>query len=408
MALCILDEARTENLVTFFKGDIPILLTVPHGGTRKPDDIDRERIQEKGYKVRSTEAFSTEADENTYQLAWRLADKIKEKIGAAPYVVAADFERKYIDVDRNHNLMGTHDLPYENHAYDSPAGQKYYERYHEKVSHYVGEINRRFPGEGLLFDIHGSVLKNNRIVVGMVTYDPADFQRNFRRGHVSVDSLIARFGFDPLYHPTSGFLSMLHGKPLFGGAQTEVVPMDRFEKASLSGGFTVLTYGSNRTPGMNAFHLEASQKLRVQWLDLTVEIYAEAIQALYRNIIDAPTVLDTIFAGKKRLGGTGNGKPVISVSFDFDLTRHPKKGYPALINIHTRKVKTKNNPVTLNGYHLGYLRTGCLVTFFEIDNNGWGSLKKKHNTLTIALGADAGNEQEEFDIVKIDLLCFYP
>lgn len=405
MELRLLQKARTENFVTFFKGELPIILLAPHGGTKKPEDIQEPRDKEKGYKTRSTETFSDEFDENTFELTWRLADKIYETQLEAPYVVTADFSRQYVDVDRDNKLLGTHDLPYENHAYDDPAGQKYYDQYHSKIREYVEDIKDRFDGEGLLFDIHGSVLQNNKIIVGMVTYDPIDFQRNFRRGHVSVDSLIARFGFDPLYHPDTGFLSALHGKPLPGGILTEVMPGDRFQRASLSGGLTVITYGSNRPGGINAFHLECSQKLRTQWLENTVGIYAEAIQTLYRNVIEAPSVINTIFAGKRRLGQNISGKPVTSTAFEFPIHYSPKKGYPAIITVHTRNIKTNHHRVMLNDHLLGYLKPKQLVTFFEVDNKGWGKLRKEGNQLKISLDTTQKEDEEEFHIVKVDILC---
>ena len=397
MEFRIRDKARTDNLVTFFRGELPVLLTAPHGGTKQPGDITETRNQKKGYKVRSTEVFSTNLDENTNELVWLLADKLKEKLSQAPYVVAADFDRKYVDVDRNNKLLGVHELPYENHAYDEPAGEKYYTQYHNKISEYVEDIRRRFDGEGLLFDIHGSVLKNNKIVVGMVICDPQDFQRNFRRGHVSVDSLIVRFGLAPLYHPGSGFLSALHEKPLPGGVKTEAVPNDRFQKASLTGGFTVVTYGSNRPGGINAIQLACSQKLRTQWLEHLVELYAGAIHALYRNVIEVPSVINTVFAGTKRLGCGNPEKPSNSTSFEFPLNHSPKKGYPAVIIIHTRGIKSNQHRVMLNNHLLGYLKAGRFVSTFEVDNKGWGRLRKKRNQLTISL-----------EIVKIDILCCCP
>lgn len=405
MEFRILEKTRKENLVTFFKGELPILLTAPHGGNKQPGDIAGARVQEKGYKVRSTETFSRDFDENTYELSWLLADRLQEKLGEAPYVVTAEFHRKYVDVDRNNRLLGVHELPYENHAYDDPAGEKYYQQYHNKIHQYVEDIKHRFEGEGLLFDIHGSVLKNNKIVVGMVTYDPLDFQRNFRRGHVSVDSLIARFGLDPLYHPHSGFLSMLHGKPLPGKIQTEAVPSDRFQKASLTGGFTVITYGSNRPDGINALQLACSQKLRTQWLKHTVELYASAIHSLYRNVIEVPGVINTVFAGKRCMGNKNPGKPTRSTSFEFPLNHSPKKGYPAVIIIHARRVKNGGHRVMLNDHLLGCLKAGHQVSTFEVDNKGWGKLRKKRNQLTISMDQNQPGEEEGFDIVKVDILC---
>gem|GEM_PF-1507209 len=402
---------ETENLVSFKEGNIPVLITVPHGGTKKPEDIHVSRTESKGYKPRDTEKFSTQCDENTYEMGFRLAEKLKEKIGLQPYFVAAEFDRKYVDVNRDNRLLGPMEIPHENHAYDSPVGQKYYDFYHEKIRQYVADIRHHFKNEGLLFDIHGSVLQDNKIVVGMVLYDPADFQRYFRRGHVSVDRLLDRFGTDPLYHTYSGFLTAMNGKPLPGDIQTEVVPTDRFQRASPAGGFTVITYGSNRPKGINAFHLECSRKLRTLWLGHTEEIYSDAILTLYRNIIDAPFINETIFAGKKEVIGCGKSKPE-SVAIEFSLNYSPRKDYPFVVIVHTRNSFNCQNkvPVILNDQPIGEMVLGKSVSMFEVENKGWCKLSKKKNLINICITKQGDNDNGSyfgFEVVKVSIVYCY-
>ncbi|MCP5049769.1 MAG: N-formylglutamate amidohydrolase, partial [bacterium] len=164
------DLAETKGLVTFSVGAIPIILAAPHGGTVKPGDISSPRSKAKGYKTRDTETFEELGDVNTYELLSQLAQALYKRIGKHPYVVAANFDRAYIDANRNNKLLGPAELTHENHAYDDPAGEKYYSGYHKKIGEYVEDIRNRFKGEGLLFDIHGSTLQAKRIVVGMVNY----------------------------------------------------------------------------------------------------------------------------------------------------------------------------------------------------------------------------------------------
>jgi hypothetical protein len=390
-------RTEAENLVSFVRGDMPVLLTAPHGGTEQPGDIDSTRSASKGYKPRATEIFSNLNDEDTLNLVFRLAEEIRRKIGKSPYVVAANFDRRYVDVNRNSNLLGPAGVPYENHAYDDPAGRKYYETYHGKIREYVDEIGDRFKSGGLLFDFHSSVLQDKRIVVGMVTYDPADFQRYFRRGHVSVDQLIHRFGFEPLYHPLSGFISALHGHRLPGGITSEVLPVDRFRRASPSGGYTVITYGSNRPGGIDAFQMECSMKLCSQWLGHTVEIYSDAIQCLYRTVIEEPYCTEIVFAGKKKLGNHNNHPKIVTVP--FALRRAPRKNYPAVIMVHGRRVSGKHITVTLNGVFLGKLRPEKSVSLFDLQGKTLAAFRKNHNELIIAASP---MEQEDEDAAPAD------
>lgn len=396
--------AMKKEMVMFFEGDLPILITAPHGGTVKPIDIEAPRTKEKGYKVRDTETFSNGSEENSSELAIRLAGRLKELTGKIPYVVIANFERKYVDANRNHLLLGDDDIPHENHAYDDPNGKKYYEQYHSRIKQYVTDIRHRFKGDGLLFDLHGSSLHDRRIIVGMVNYDPQDFQRFFRRGYISVDTLLERFGFDALFHPLTGFMSLMNDQPLPGGLRTEAVPLERFQRSGLSGGFTVTTYGSNRPDGINAFQIECGLKLRTLWMNHTVEIIANAIQALYRNTLEDHYMVETLFSEKKYLGD-GEGR-IKSMMIEFDLKRYPRKNFPGIIFIHNRRVSGEFNTVTLNDLFLGHLLPGSPVSSFMVGGNSEIKLKHHRNELIIS-SSPTGNHKKEldnFEVVKANVV----
>lgn len=401
----ILENAKTEDMVTFIKGEIPLLITVPHGGTGKPHDIDMSRCETRGYKVRDTELFNISSNPDLKELALRLADRLNLLIGRRPYVVAALFDRRYVDANRNDQLLGSKELPYENHAYDQPAGKKYFDKYHGKIRQFISDIRKRFNDEGLLFDIHGSLIQDNRIVVGMVTYDPTNFQRHFRRGHVSVDQLISRHGFDPIYHPATGFISALQNRPLPGNMKTEVCPRDRFERSSPSGGFTVISYGSHRPGGINAFQLECSKRLLDDWQDHTLELYAKAIQTLYRRVLDGSYTVETVFAGKHPFESKPK-KAFTSApnSFVFSLSYPPHKSYPATVIIHTQRLKTKENRVLVNDNFLGVLEPAAQVSIFHFDNKGWGKLRKDNNNLSIIRVAPDSGPSDDFIVTKVDII----
>jgi hypothetical protein len=338
-------------------------------------------------------------------MLFQLAVQLHQRIGKRPYLVAAEVDRKFVDVNRNATILGPAGVIHENHAYDNSNGKKYYDRYHDQIKEYIDEIQKRFKGDGLLFDLHGAIFQDKRLVVGMLNYDPSDFQRHFRRGHVSVDRLLERFGFDSLYHPYTGFLSNLHHQPLPEGLKTEVLPIDRFQRASPAGGYTVMTYGSNRPGGMNAFHMECGVRMRLQWLERIVEIYADAIEILYRNVIDAPYLIETVFAGKKQLGIKNGSQKTIN--FEFSLQRTPKKNCPVTILVHTRRVNGAYHPVHLNGASLGFLTPREQVTGFNAGCKTMAQLRKNKNELVIAYDSiddHADSDLNDFDIVKINVV----
>ncbi len=112
------------------KGQIPVVISVPHGGMEEPAFLPYRR------------EGNRKADEFTLNLAREISAALKGLWGE-PYLVEAMIRRSKIDFNRS---------PSE--AYEDPAAAKYYREYHgdlrECVDHCV-ETHRRC----LLLDIHG-------------------------------------------------------------------------------------------------------------------------------------------------------------------------------------------------------------------------------------------------------------
>jgi len=129
--------AGGDDSVRFSKGDLPLILTVPHDGTvvphdvpaRKPENLARDKVNR---------------DVGTAPLAERIAKRLEEQLGKRPYLVIERIERKYLDVNRS-----------EQDALQSPAMQPAYRAYHQQIAAYVAEIRDRFPSGALLIDVHG-------------------------------------------------------------------------------------------------------------------------------------------------------------------------------------------------------------------------------------------------------------
>ena len=87
--------AAEEDLVISRRGDLPILLTAPHGGTLAVPGA-RKRVHGKLTR-----------DAGTLELALALVDRITKQAGGAPYLVAARFHREYIDANRSEAGQGS-------------------------------------------------------------------------------------------------------------------------------------------------------------------------------------------------------------------------------------------------------------------------------------------------------------
>lgn len=214
-------------LVTVKAGELPIILSAPHGGGDAIPDVP-ERLG-KGVK-----SFRSAADSGTAQLTEKLADALEKKLGKRPYVVIARFHRKYVDANRPSSG-----------AYEAKQAKATYDAYHQALARARQEVIRRW-GHGILFDIHGQGA------------DPKAIFRGTQNGKTTT-FLVDRFGREALIGKSS----------LFGQLAKEglkVIPAvnsnDR-ETRGYSGGYIVQTYGSGGGGTLDAIQLELGKDLRV-------------------------------------------------------------------------------------------------------------------------------------------------
>jgi N-formylglutamate amidohydrolase len=228
-------EYQETNLVSRHRGTLPVILTCPHNGLQKPEDV-----PERTGGPEDCPRPSLNADLNTRDITTRVAQRLLDVFGEAPSVVVAAFHRKYIDVNRA-------DLPL-NCAYEVPAAKQYYDEYHNTVRGFVDEIRAENGGIGFLFDVHGT-----RVIAG----DPADFYLGTDNGRtiarlLSVDpqALWRRRGI-------RGFLGLDAAGYVISPKQPDVE-----ENKAVDGGHTVRTYGSSAPNGIDAIQLEIASILR--------------------------------------------------------------------------------------------------------------------------------------------------
>ncbi|HKY08095.1 MAG TPA: hypothetical protein VJQ55_07640, partial [Candidatus Binatia bacterium] len=165
------DKQLAGHLITVWSGDLPIILTAPHGGRQAVPGVGARR----GVGVPQ---FTVERDSNTAELAEMVADKTAERLAAKPFVVIARFERKYIDANRA-----------EAAAFESPAAKVHYDAYHQAIEAAVQAVRQKWGG-GLLIDIHGQGAEAETIFRGT-------------DNGKSVSGLEQRFGRDAIMGPKS-------------------------------------------------------------------------------------------------------------------------------------------------------------------------------------------------------------
>lgn len=235
-------------------GTLPIILSVPHGGRTPIPDVPTRRGD-------GVNKFAVVRDENTLELADKLAAAVEKELGGKPYVVVALFERKQLDVNR----------PRED-AYETEKAKPYYDAYHAALGKFVAEVRKTW-GRGLLIDLHGQGMMHETIFRGT---------QNLK----TVSALKQRYGMKAVNGPVSIFgVLEAQGYSVFP-------PSDARDPAKenpfFNGGYIVGTYGSDAGTGVDAIQIELGGRLRMRnVLDTTAADLAAAVKAFAKEYLPA-------------------------------------------------------------------------------------------------------------------------
>jgi hypothetical protein len=127
----ILTQSTTTNYIKFYKGNIPLILSAPHGGLIAPDDI----------KDRTQGVF--DLDDFTLELTEDIISEFHKQIGIIPYVIIGEISRKKVDLNRQ-----------KVEAFEDEKAKIIYDEFHSLIQDCEKKINNEF-GKGLYIDIHG-------------------------------------------------------------------------------------------------------------------------------------------------------------------------------------------------------------------------------------------------------------
>jgi len=222
---------RSTRHVGRHRGTLPVVLACPHdGGAALPVPA------RTGSGLPPCCHFTKSRDFQAAAITTGIGQRLLDLRGQAPYVVFAEFHRKYVDVNRSANC-----------AYEAAAARPYYEEYHRTLRGFVDEVRAESGGRGLLFDIHGTAC---------VASDPAD-----------------------LYLVTTAGRSVLGG--LLAAAGYVVSP----NPPTLGGFHTLETYGSSHAEGIDAIQIEIVTALRASTAKrgILIDDLARAIASLVDN-----------------------------------------------------------------------------------------------------------------------------
>ena len=212
-------------------GELPIILSAPHGGNLPVPDV---AVRKGEGLPTGGGGFVTERDTGTEELAQQVADAIERRFGKKPYFVIARTNRKYLDPNRPPEI-----------AYEDDDAKPVYDAYHSALTDYCREVQTKFR-KGLLLDIHGQGVAKETVFRGTQNGKTVTLLRE-RFGEEAHTSDVSLFG-------------LLKSR----GWKVHPDPLDDREQPSFRGGYIVQTYGSHQGFGIDAMQLEFGANFRTK------------------------------------------------------------------------------------------------------------------------------------------------
>lgn len=232
-----------SDYVEYVHGDLPLIISVPHGGYEKPDDIPER-----------TGRFAKNQDIYTIEIAYEIIQRINELTGKYPYVIINHLHRTRLDANRN----------IEEAANGNLNAEEVWYAYHNQISSVKERITEEY-GKGLFIDLHGHRHKIERIELGyLLTGEELRLDKELLDGGLLNE-------FSSLKHLLEenslelSFTELIRGNFSFGSllsAKGQVcVPCSKLlypqpDEPFFSGGFNTSRYGSSSGGTIDGIQIE--------------------------------------------------------------------------------------------------------------------------------------------------------
>ncbi|MFO7769598.1 MAG: hypothetical protein R6W82_11675 [bacterium] len=135
----------TYEYIEYLPGDLPLIITAPHGGYLQPPEI----------PDRSGAGIVTVPDSRTQELARQLRDTFQTQIGGIPYIVICRLARTKLDANRN----------LAEGALGDPRAATAWNEWHTFINAAKQRVEEDF-GQGLYIDLHGHGHEIPRLELG--------------------------------------------------------------------------------------------------------------------------------------------------------------------------------------------------------------------------------------------------
>ena len=229
---------------TYFPGNIPIILSIPHGG-----DITPSEISNRTYGV-------TVTDSNTIELGMAISNYLFSKYNIRPYVIINNLKRTKLDANRDKTEA----------AQGNIFAERAFDEFHYYISSARDEIIKNF-NTGLLFDIHGHGANPDGFVdlrtwIGyLLTGSELDSSDAYIDQNINIDETSI---YSIINSSDESLSNLIRGPNSLGSIferndYTALPSLDSPGPQGMryfSGGFNTFIYGTNKNFNFSAIQLE--------------------------------------------------------------------------------------------------------------------------------------------------------
>ncbi|MGV3547988.1 MAG: hypothetical protein ACO1N4_13060 [Pedobacter sp.] len=234
------DEKWTEFIV----GDLPLIISVPHGGAVTLPDA-----------LRDCKGAVTVTDSRTIELAKEIEKAFVAKYNARPFIIISNISRKNVDQNRD-MAEGT---------CGNKAMEKPWNQFHDYIDTALALATKKF-GKAIYIDLHGHGHTKQRLEVGYLLkaeeLRALDAKDNKQVAKSSVANLLATdksFNLEQLLVGPNAFGTLMAQQGI------DAVPSKQ-DKAPLeddkyfNGGYNTVRYTSNKYPNVFGWQIESHYK----------------------------------------------------------------------------------------------------------------------------------------------------
>ncbi len=229
-------QPMTNHYIQYYEGDLPIILSAPHGGDEKPEDI----------QTRTSGVF--DKDDYTLELTQEIIQEFHKQTGKTPYGIIATISREKVDINRETK-----------EAYEGEKAGTIYNQFHFLIQSSRKKVQKQF-GKGIYIDIHGQSHPKGYLEFGYLLKNDVLKQHESTLKEAQINSSIKTLS----NFSQESFIDQLRGPHSLGSLMCnqgyDSIPSVKLPYASddnyFEGAYDTIRYGSLDNGVINGIQIE--------------------------------------------------------------------------------------------------------------------------------------------------------